>query len=127
MLKHRVPFFSYIPLIGNLFKSSEKQREKVDLMIFLTPYILEDPKAASSMTTSIISDGQQLSTAEIGTLMKNHEGYQKSIENEGVTKEMLDPRNILSGDKQEEKKGDWKSRYNELVKEMEAKDKDKGK
>ena len=59
--------------------------------------------------------------------MKNHEGYQKSIENEGVTKEMLDPRNILSGDKQEEKKGDWKSRYNELVKEMEAKDKDKGK
>ena len=127
VLKHRVPFFSYIPLIGNLFKSSEKQREKVDLMIFLTPYILEDPKAASSMTTSIISDGQQLSTAEIGTLMKNHEGYQKSIENEGVTKEMLDPRNILSGDKQEEKKGDWKSRYNELVKEMEAKDKDKGK
>ena len=29
-LKNRVPFFSYIPLIGNLFKSTEKQREKVD-------------------------------------------------------------------------------------------------
>ncbi|MCK9340628.1 MAG: type II secretion system secretin GspD [Synergistaceae bacterium] len=127
VLKHRVPFFSYIPLIGNLFKSSEKQREKVDLMIFLTPYILEDPKAASKMTHSIISDGQQLSPAEIGTLMKNHEGYQKSIENEGVTKDMLDPNNILSGDKQEDKKGDWKVRYNELVKEMEAKEKDKGK
>jgi hypothetical protein len=59
--------------------------------------------------------------------MKNHEGYQKSIENEGVTKDMLDPNNILSGDKQEDKKGDWKVRYNELVKEMEAKEKDKGK
>lgn len=127
VLKHRVPFFSYIPLIGNLFKSSEKQREKVDLMIFLTPYILEDPKAAANMTTSIISDGQQLSPAEIGTLMKNHEGYQKSISNEGVTKEMLDPYNIISQDKQEEKKDDWKSRYNELVREMEAKEKDQGK
>ena len=40
-MKNRVPLFSYIPLIGNLFKSQEKQREKVDLMIFLTPYILE--------------------------------------------------------------------------------------
>ncbi len=56
------------------------------------------------MTHSIISDGQQLSPAEIGTLMKNHEGYQKSIENEGVTKDMLDPNNILSGDKQEDKR-----------------------
>ena len=127
VLKHRVPFFSYIPLIGNLFKSSEKQREKVDLMIFLTPYILEDPKAASRMTHSIISDGQQLSPAEIGTLMKNQEDYEKSIKNEGVTKEMLDPNKILSGDKQEEKKSDWKSKYNELVKEMETKEKDKGK
>lgn len=96
-------------------------------MIFLTPYILEDPKAAANMTTSIISDGQQLSPAEIGTLMKNHEGYQKSISNEGVTKEMLDPYNIISQDKQEEKKDDWKSRYNELVREMEAKEKDQGK
>ncbi len=40
---------------------------------------------------------------------------------------MLDPNKILSGDKQEEKKSDWKSKYNELVKEMETKEKDKGK
>ena len=50
-LKNRVPFFSYIPLIGNIFKSTEKQREKVDLMIFLTPYIIETPEHASQVTS----------------------------------------------------------------------------
>lgn len=57
-LKNRVPLFSYIPLIGNLFKSQEKQREKVDLMIFLTPYILETPQHASKITNEIITDGR---------------------------------------------------------------------
>ena len=124
VLKNRVPFFSYIPLIGNLFKSSEKQREKVDLMIFLTPYILEDPKAASDMTYSIINDGQELSLAEKGTIKKNYDDYQKSIGVEGVPKEMLDPNHILSGDKKEES---WDSKYNKLVIEMEAKEKEKSK
>ena len=124
VLKNRVPFFSYIPLIGNLFKSSEKQREKVDLMIFLTPYILEDPKAASDMTYSIINDGQELSLAEKGTIRKNYDDYQKSVGAEGVPKELLDPNHILSGDKKEES---WDSKYNKLVIEMEAKEKEKSK
>lgn len=124
VLKNRVPFFSYIPLIGNLFKSSEKQKEKVDLMIFLTPYILEDPKAASNMTYSIINDGQELSQAEKGTIRKNYEDYQKSVSSEGVPKKLLDPNNILSGDKKEESP---ESKYNKLVIEMESKEKEKGK
>ena len=124
VLKNRVPFFSYIPLIGNLFKSSEKQREKVDLMIFLTPYILEDPKAASNMTYSIINGGQELSQAEKGTIRKNYDDYQKSVGAEGVPKELLDPNHILSGDKKEES---TESKYNKLVIEMEAKEKEKSK
>ena len=124
VLKNRVPFFSYIPLIGNLFKSSEKQREKVELMIFLTPYILEDPKAASNMTYSIINGGQELSQAEKGTIRKNYDDYQKSVGAEGVPKELLDPNHILSGDKKEES---TESKYNKLVIEMEAKEKEKSK
>ncbi|MDO5114978.1 MAG: type II secretion system secretin GspD [Synergistaceae bacterium] len=90
-LKNRVPLFSYIPLIGNLFKSTEKQREKVDLMIFLTPYILETPQHASKITDEIITDGQKLSEAERVLLQRNNEDYRKSVKQQGVTREMLDP------------------------------------
>ena len=96
-LKNRVPLFSYIPLIGNLFKSQEKQREKVDLMIFLTPYILETPQHASKITNEIITDGQKLSEAERILLQRNNEDYLKSTKQQGITREMLDPHGQLSG------------------------------
>lgn len=96
-LKNRVPLFSYIPLIGNLFKSQEKQREKVDLMIFLTPYILETPQHASKITNEIITDGQKLSEAERILMQRNNEDYRKSIKQQGVTREMLDPHGQFSG------------------------------
>lgn len=90
-LKNRVPFFSYIPLVGNLFRSNEKQREKIDLMIFLTPYILETPQDASRITNDIISGGQDLSGAEKEILTRNHADYQKSVEKQNVQNKMLGP------------------------------------
>ena len=96
-LKNRVPLFSYIPLIGNLFKSQEKQREKVDLMIFLTPYILETPQHASKITNEIITDGQRLSEAERILLQRNNEDYLKSTKQQGITRVRLDPQGQLPG------------------------------
>ncbi|HPI98098.1 MAG TPA: type II secretion system protein GspD, partial [Synergistales bacterium] len=52
------PGLSYIPLVGNLFKSSTKQREKIELMVFLTPYILETPSEAEEFTQGIVLSGQ---------------------------------------------------------------------
>ena len=64
-MKQRVPGLSYIPLIGNLFKSSTKQREKIELMVFLTPYILETPSEAEEFTQGIVLSGQHgMSEAE---------------------------------------------------------------
>lgn len=91
-LRNRVPLFSYIPIVGNLFKSSEKQREKVDLMIFLTPYILETPQHASQITNDIIRDGQKLSEAEDILLRRNNSDYQKATKQQGITRDMLDPK-----------------------------------
>ena len=44
--EHRVPILSSIPLIGNLFKSKDKHIVKVELLIFITPQILEPALAA---------------------------------------------------------------------------------
>ncbi len=52
-VRSRVPILSYIPLIGEFFKSVAKSREKVDLLIFLTPSILETPDEASALTRQI--------------------------------------------------------------------------
>lgn len=37
----RTPFFSKIPLLGNLFKNSSKRREQKELLIFITPRIIK--------------------------------------------------------------------------------------
>lgn len=41
----KIPFFGDIPLFGNLFKTTGKVNEKTELLIFLTPKILNDKVA----------------------------------------------------------------------------------
>jgi len=38
----KVPFFGDIPGLGNLFKTTSKTDKKTELIIFLTPRILDD-------------------------------------------------------------------------------------
>lgn len=40
----KVPLFGDIPLIGHLFKQSIVNKEKVNLMLFLTPHIIRSPE-----------------------------------------------------------------------------------
>jgi len=37
----RVPFFSDIPFLGNLFKSTREIDDRTELLIFVTPKILQ--------------------------------------------------------------------------------------
>ncbi len=43
-----IPILKDIPLLGNLFKRSNKSREKKDLIIFVTPYILNNHLTAAA-------------------------------------------------------------------------------
>lgn len=43
-----IPLLKDIPLLGNLFKRSEKNREKKDLVIFVTPYIINSGITAAA-------------------------------------------------------------------------------
>ncbi|MBI5343719.1 MAG: type II secretion system protein GspD, partial [Deltaproteobacteria bacterium] len=40
----QVPLLADIPLIGNLFKFKSVARNKTNLLIFLTPYVIKEPK-----------------------------------------------------------------------------------
>jgi len=78
-IKSRVPGLSYIPLIGGLFSRSVKQREKIELMIFLTPYILETPQEAEEMTREIIAGEHGPSAPERNLWERMEKEYRESI------------------------------------------------
>ncbi len=48
--KQKVPLLGDIPIIGNLFKQTTSANEKINLMVFLTPTILRDPKDMSRVS-----------------------------------------------------------------------------
>ncbi len=48
--EEKIPLLGSIPLLGNLFKYRESKREKVEMIIFLTPHILETPEHSLRMT-----------------------------------------------------------------------------
>jgi general secretion pathway protein D len=85
-VKSRVPILSYIPLIGEFFKSVAKSREKVDLLIFLTPQILETPEEASALTKQIgAASGDvesQLTELERLYKQKNDALYRQGVKNQ---------------------------------------------
>ena len=65
VLRQRVPGLSYIPLLGGLFTKTSRQHQKIDFMMFLTPYIVESPEQIQPITRNIVISGDMgLSEAE---------------------------------------------------------------
>ncbi len=64
----KIPFLGDIPILGNLFKSTAKSGAKTELLIFLTPHIVQTPsqllplsatetkQAQGTMTTNSVSE-----------------------------------------------------------------------
>lgn len=52
-----VPGISRVPLLGNLFKNSEKIRENSELLVFITPRIVRMPEDAVALTTDRYGEG----------------------------------------------------------------------
>jgi type IV pilus assembly protein PilQ len=44
-IKNKVPFFSDLPLIGDLFTNNSSKNSKKELLIFVTPKIVKDNRA----------------------------------------------------------------------------------
>lgn len=56
----KIPLLGDIPILGNLFKSSEKTKSKTELLVLLTPRVVRDP-----------NDAAKLRDQETGRLSKN--------------------------------------------------------
>jgi general secretion pathway protein D len=51
VLERQIPLLGDIPLLGNLFKFKSVTRQKTNLLIFLTPHIIREPKDIAQRTT----------------------------------------------------------------------------
>jgi general secretion pathway protein D len=49
LVKSGVPLLQDIPLLGNVFKHSSKQTMNQDLLVFITPTIVEGPRQPFSL------------------------------------------------------------------------------
>lgn len=45
----KVPLLGDLPVLGNLFKSTSRQKQKTELLVFLTPRIVRDPDEARKL------------------------------------------------------------------------------
>ena len=75
----QVPGLGSIPVIGNLFKYQNRRRVKTNLMVFLRPVILRDPRSAENLGAdryqSLINEQQQL-PAQVNRLWSDINGPQ---------------------------------------------------
>lgn len=46
----RVPFLAEIPVLGNLFRNTERNKSKINLLIFLTPHIIKNEEDAAEVS-----------------------------------------------------------------------------
>ena len=70
----KVPLLGDIPVVGNLFKSEKRTREKTNLMIFLRPTVMRDAEASSQVANQRyqeISALQQQSQPPASLLLRN--------------------------------------------------------
>ena len=65
--ERKVPFLGDIPILGSLFKRTVKKDTKTELLIFLTPFIVQNPNDLVSLTDQERSG----STVKAGSLSGN--------------------------------------------------------
>jgi general secretion pathway protein D len=69
--KAAVPGISRLPILGGLFSSSQKKREKTELVLLLTPRVIDSPSQAESVITAI---GRTMDFIELGSLEPHSAG-----------------------------------------------------
>ena len=58
-----VPYLKDIPLLGNLFKSQSQSRQKTELIVLLTPYIIDGRDTSRAVRDAFRAQLEGLETA----------------------------------------------------------------
>lgn len=59
----RIPVLGDIPVLGNLFKSRQKSNAKTELLIFLTPHIIDAPNQLAMLSSDITQQNRLMTNS----------------------------------------------------------------
>lgn len=74
----KVPLLGDIPILGYLFKTKKKQKNKVNLIVFLTPHIIREPRDFLAILQRKINEQNAFITDNFGKVQQKQ--IQKSLE-----------------------------------------------
>ena len=88
--KRKVPILGDIPLLGWAFRRTVKEDTKTELLIFLTPFIVQDPRELDKMTVAESKNSALVSKAfteeELNQFVGEVEGLKKEEDKEADQK-----------------------------------------
>ena len=88
--KRKVPILGDIPLLGWAFRRTVKEDTKTELLIFLTPFIVQDPRQLDEMTLMESKNSELVSKAfsekELNQFVGEVEGLKKEEDKQKETK-----------------------------------------
>jgi general secretion pathway protein D len=88
---NKVPVLGDIPILGNLFKSTKKDNNKTELLVFLTPRIVRDNKEAQALRTDTESLLQPKTQDQLGQIRKSESGANGAAANPAADSHILVP------------------------------------
>lgn len=93
-LESKVPILGDIPLIGNLFKRTQRDKTKTELLLFLTPEIIGSPEQLTTTTEQIKNDAASLRDAVEPGLLQQHLDRMEVTRPENPTPDESIPGNV---------------------------------
>jgi general secretion pathway protein D len=51
-----IPFLKDVPVLGNLFKTTSKGRTRIELVVLLTPYIIDGTDTARAVRDAFVNE-----------------------------------------------------------------------
>lgn len=92
--EQKVPLLGDIPFIGGLFRNTYHKRERINLVIVLTPYVVESGAGLSSVSSDLKKDYKALQGYSHENFMLDDEELQKKLEQERKKKQEQEKLNI---------------------------------
>ncbi len=73
-----VPILSQLPIIGNLFQYKSVSKEKTNLFVFITPYIIEKPEDLAKITEEHMKLVKKLRNRQNGVIRPEGNGFRNT-------------------------------------------------
>lgn len=91
--KSKVPVLGDIPILGNLFKQTTMENSKVNLMVFITPTILRDPKDMTRV--SVQKNDQRRKFNKVNNMSENkglyNYGFDETLNMAPASTQVVEP------------------------------------